>query len=76
MITQWSKENTAVTILKELDGLFEQGVASLSNKLQTAGTSHSSTTLSESVLVAARIADLWSFFFTSVVPSIQGFASS
>jgi hypothetical protein len=73
MISHWSKEATTTIILVSLNDLFRIGVASLSKKLNTAGSNQSYSTLSESVLIAARVADLWSFFFGNVVPSIQGY---
>ncbi|KAL3901416.1 MAG: hypothetical protein SGCHY_000638 [Lobulomycetales sp.] len=71
MVLHWSRDVNEEEIYAALDDMFEKGVVGLYNKLLTAG-SNASSSHSESVLIAARLSELWYYFFGSVVPLIQG----
>lgn len=74
MVLHWSRDVNEEEIYAALDDMFEKGVVGLYNKLLTAG-SNASSSHSESVLIAARLSELWYYFFGSVVPLIQGYIS-
>ncbi|KAJ3392822.1 hypothetical protein HDU92_008178 [Lobulomyces angularis] len=74
LVLNWVKETAMQTVYNDLNELLDSGMLTLTNRLHKTDKSESASTnsLNESMIIAARISELWSFFFGKVLPSLQG----
>ncbi|KAJ3218563.1 hypothetical protein HK099_005009, partial [Clydaea vesicula] len=74
LVLNWVKETAMQIVYNDLNELLDSGMLTLTNRLHKTDKSESASTnsLNESMIIAARISELWSFFFGKVLPSLQG----